>query len=70
MAIANEVKETGLSSGLSLTPDFMTLTGETGNDISAFNNSVFYCAARSLNRMSAIMGDTETLKKTQELYRK
>jgi len=70
MALANEVKETGLSSGLSLTPDFMTLTGETGNDISAMNNSVFYCAARSLNRISAIMGDTETFKKTQDIIQK
>jgi len=69
-ALANEVKETGLSSGLSLTPDFMNLVGETGNDISAFNNSVFYCATRSLNRMSAIMGDTEILKKTQDIIQK
>jgi len=70
MASATEVKETGLCSGLSLTPDFMTLTGETGNDISAMNNSIFYCAARSLNRISAIMGDTETLTKTQDIIQK
>jgi len=70
MALANEVKETGLSSGHSLTPDFMTLTGETGNDISAMNNSVFYCAARSLNRLSVIMGDTETFTKTQDIIQK
>ena len=70
MALATEVKETGLCLGLSLTPDFMNLTGETGNDISAFNNSTFYCAARSMNRISAILGDKETLKKTQDIIQK
>ena len=70
MALATEVKATGLCSGYSYAPDFMTLTGETGNDISAFNNSVFYCAARSLNHLSTIMGDKETIKKTQEIIQK
>ena len=70
MALAKEVKETGLCLGLSLTPDFMNLTGETGNDISAFNNSTFYCAARSMNRISAILGDKEILKKTQDIITK
>jgi hypothetical protein len=70
MASAKIVKETGLSSGLSLTPDFMSLVGETGNDISALNNSVFYCAARSLNRMAALLADDETLKKTQNIIQK
>ncbi len=70
MAFAKEVKETGLCSGLSLTPDFMNLTGETGNDISSFNNSVFYCAARSLNRMATLIADKETIKKTQDIIQK
>jgi len=69
-AVATEVKETGLCFGTSLSPDFINGTGETGNDISAFNNSVFYCAVRSLNRLSTIMGDKETIKKTQEIMQK
>jgi hypothetical protein len=70
IASATEVKETGLCFGLSLSPDAINLTGETGNDISAFNNSVFYCAVRSLNRLSTIMGDKETIEKTQDIIQK
>jgi hypothetical protein len=70
LASAGIVGETGLSRGLSLTPDFMLLTGETGNDISALNNSIFYCAARSLNRMSALLADDETLDKTRDIIQK
>jgi len=69
-AVATEVKGTGLCFGPSLSPDFSNLMGETGNDISTFNNSVFYCAARSLNHLSTIMGDKETIKKTQEIIQK
>lgn len=35
----------GLCRGTSLFPDFRSLLDETGEDISGFNNTVFYCAA-------------------------
>jgi len=69
-AIATEVKSSGFSKGLSLFPDFRELIGETGNDISLFSNSVYYCSVRSLNRLSAIMGDKETLNMTREIIQK
>jgi len=70
MAAATEVGETGLCKGLSLYPDYMNLILETGNDISSFNNSVFYCAVRSMNRLSSIMQDEPTFEKTKEFIRK
>lgn len=59
MAVAKEVRQTGLTQGKSLFPDYRDLVGETGNDISALNNSIFYCASRSMNRLAAILGDEE-----------
>lgn len=65
-----EVGETGLGKGLSLYPDYMSLILETGNDISSFNNSVFYCAARSMNHLSSVMNDKETIELTGQFIRK
>jgi hypothetical protein len=66
-AVATEVKSSGFSIGESLYPDFRDLIDETGNDISGFNNSVFYCSARSMNRLSTLLGDRETMEKSSEI---
>lgn len=50
----------GLCCGTSLYPDFRSLIDETGNDVSAFNNSVCYCAVRSMERIARLQGDDET----------
>lgn len=60
LALATGVNNLGMSKGVSLFPDFRVLIDETGNDLSALNNSVLYCAARSIDRLSAIVGDTAT----------
>ena len=57
-----EVNNTGLCSGETLYPDFRELLHEDGNDISAFNNTVCYCSARSLEQLAADFGDSETQK--------
>ena len=58
--LAAEVGNSGLIKGFSLYPDFRDLIGETGNDISAFNNSVAFCAARSMEALAKACGDKET----------
>lgn len=63
--LATEVGNTGLCRGTSLYPDFRNLIGEDGNDISCFNNTVGYCAARSMAVMAGYMKDTETEKQAQ-----
>ena len=57
--LAAEVRDTGLCAGTSLYPDHRALIRETGRDISAFNNTVSYCAVRSMERMAAAAGDGE-----------
>lgn len=57
---ATEVRETGLCRGTSLYPDFRNLIKETGNDISAFNNTVSYCAIRSMEKLAESVRDEET----------
>ena len=54
-----EKKGTALLAGYSLYPDYRELIGETGNDVSAFNNSVTFCAVRSMEAMATAYGDTE-----------
>lgn len=61
-----EVEKTGLCSGTSLYPDFRDLIHETGRDISAFNNTVSYCAIRSMQRLAAACGDKETEKTARD----
>jgi len=58
--LATELGASGLIRGFSLYPDFRDLIGETGNDISAFNNSVAFCAARSMEALAKAHGDRET----------
>ena len=60
IVLAAEKDGSGLCTGFSLYPDFRDLIRETNNDISAFNNTVAYCAARSMERIAATMADEPT----------
>ena len=62
----SEVDDLGLCKGTSLAPDFRGLLRETGHDISAFNNTVSYCAIRCMEALAFAMGDTETEKTARE----
>jgi hypothetical protein len=66
----NEVAGTGFCKGTSLFPDFPEAMSETGNDISGFNNTIFYCAARSMESLAAVTGDKEQQKNALEIVRK
>ncbi len=55
-----EIGGTGLCKGCSLVPDFRDTILETGNDISAFNNSSAYCAIRAMEKLAEKMKDEET----------
>ncbi len=70
MALETEANNSGMSKGVSLFPDYRTLIDETGNDLSALNNSILYCAARSINRLADITGDTATEMKAEQMIRK
>lgn len=63
LILETEKENTGLCLGLSLYPDFRELIRETGNDLSAFNNTVAYCAARSMARIAEAMGDAPMAEK-------
>ncbi len=65
-----EVSGTGLCEGSSLFPDFPKAMSETGNDISGFNNTSFYCAARSMESLAALTGDEEQEKKAAAIIRR
>lgn len=67
---ATEVAGTGLCKGISLFPDFPEALHETGNDISGFNNTVFYCAARSMESLAAITGDDDQQSKTKAIIQR
>jgi hypothetical protein len=54
-----EVQGTGFCEGASLFPDFPLFMHETGNDISGLNNTIFYCAARSMEYLAELAGDME-----------
>jgi hypothetical protein len=66
----SEVAGTGLCRGTSLFPDFPEAMSETGNDISGFNNTIFYCAARSMESLAAVTGDKEQQKKALAIVHK
>ena len=52
----------GMPVGMSMYPDIPELTGETGDDFSAFNTTWYYCAVRGLEELAQAMGDDETAK--------
>lgn len=49
------VQETGLYQGTGLYPDFPEDLGQTGNDISSFNNSILYQAFRAMSELAIIL---------------
>lgn len=55
----DEVKDSGLISGVALYPDHPEDLEQDGNDISSFNNSIYYQALRAISGMLAEVGDTE-----------
>lgn len=62
-----EAGDTGFGTGTSLFPDHRALLGETGDDISGFNNTVFYCAARSMEVLAGVMGEAEESARAGEI---
>ena len=70
LILSTEADVMGLSKGNSLVPDFRELILENGNDISCFNNTVAYCAVRSLEEMAKDLGDDETYKKASEFSKR
>lgn len=52
----DEVKDTGLVRGPSLYPDAVDTLGETGDDISAINNSIYYQAIRGMQALALEIG--------------
>ena len=55
-AVEQEVGETGLVRGVSLYPDFPECLGQDGEDLSVFNNSIFYQALRALATLAEDAG--------------
>jgi hypothetical protein len=58
----------GLFEGTSLFPDFPIYAGQTGEDISTFNNSVIYQAARVMEHLAGLMGDAATAETAREAW--
>ena len=58
----------GLFEGTSLFPDFPMFAGQTGEDISTFNNSIIYQAARVMEHLAGWMDDADTAKTAREAW--
>lgn len=67
---ALESGDTGLCRGTSLFPDFPGFMKETGRDLSGMNNTIFYCAARAMEHVAAIVGDRETEGRAEAIARR
>lgn len=52
----DEVGDTGLVSGFSVYPDHVATLGETGEDISAMNNSIYFQALRAMEVLARELG--------------
>lgn len=63
-----EVRDTGFCKGTSLYPDFPVYMKETGEDLSTFNNTVFYCSARSMEYLAGLVDDIETRQLARSLF--
>jgi hypothetical protein len=68
--ISRESSDLGLCESRSLFPDFTNFMLETGHDLSSFNNTVFYCAVRSMEYLSAIVGDMDQQEQATSFVRK
>lgn len=63
-----EVNNTGFCQGFSLYPDFPKFMKETGKDVSLFNNSLFYSAARSFECLAILMDDNTARDKARAVF--
>jgi hypothetical protein len=64
------VNEHGLGKGMALFPDFPQHCGQDGNDLSTFNNSLLYQAARCMETLAPMFGDAATGTQAAELARR
>ncbi|HEY3377260.1 MAG TPA: hypothetical protein VGL77_07165 [Armatimonadota bacterium] len=56
-----QARHADLFAGIALFPDFPQFAGQTGhNDLSTFNNAIFYQAARGMEYLAGMVGDMET----------
>lgn len=72
-ALADEVVGTGLCRGVALYPDWPEDLGQTGEDISSFNNSILYQALRAMGKLAAVLGkdaDSTKFKRRAEQLQK
>ncbi len=58
-AMAREVRGSGLIDGPSLFPDFPELLGHDGNDLSVFNNSIFYQALLATRDLARVLAEAD-----------
>ncbi|MBP3961517.1 hypothetical protein [Paenibacillus lignilyticus] len=69
LILTREVQGTGFCEGASLFPDFPAFMHETGtSDISSLNNTIFYCAARSMEYLAELVGDQETKDRAKAVF--
>ncbi|WP_308634881.1 glucosidase family protein [Paenibacillus silvisoli] len=69
LILTREVQGTGFCEGASLFPDFPAFMHETGtSDISSLNNTIFYCAARSMEYLAELAGDRETKERAGAVF--
>lgn len=64
------VGETGMFREKSLFPDYPAYMKETGNDISGFNNTVFYCGLKAMEILAESVRDKKTAAQAYEIYSK
>ena len=64
------VNEHGLGKGIALFPDYPQHCGQNGNDLSSFNNSLLYQAARCMEALGPLFGDAAAGEKAAALARK
>lgn len=65
-ALSDEVNGSGLVAGVSLYPDYPEHVGQTGNDISSFNNSILYQALRCMSVCAELLNKHDDAKKYAE----
>jgi hypothetical protein len=68
--LKREVQGTGLCEEASLFPDFPVFMLETGQDISSMNNTIWYCAVRSMEAIAELSQDKETARKAKEAFQR
>ena len=64
------VNEKGFGKGIALFPDYPQHAGQTGDDLSVFNNSLLYQAARCIETLALLFDDAATAAKASELARR